>query len=253
MLSICAVRGVSRLAVAAAVVAFAGAAATPALGQSISLGASADNTLFQDTLGALSSGAGQFLYAGTLNSGSIRRGVVRFDVSTVPAGAVITGATLRLHMSRSVSSSEEIGLHRMTRSWGEAGSNSGQSGAGAPAQAGDATWLHAFSGGAAWANAGGDFVSSASATTIVGGEAFYTWSSSDLIADVQSWVNGGGNFGWAVLGNESIGQTVKRFDTRENANASFRPDLTITYVIPAPGTALLAGAGLALVARRRRR
>lgn len=253
MLSTCAVRVVSGPTVGAVVLVLAGAMVAPAAGQSISVAPAADNTLFQDASGSLSSGAGQFLFAGTLNNGGIRRGVLRFDLTAIPAGSVVTSVTLRLHVSRTVSTGEEVGLHRLTRSWGEAGSNAGIGGAGAPAQTGDATWLRAFTGGDSWANPGGDFASAASASTLVGGVGFYSWSGSGLVADVQAWVNGGGNFGWALLGNESINQTVKRFDSRENAEPSFRPELEVVYVVPAPGTAALATAGLALLARRRRR
>jgi hypothetical protein len=59
----------------------------------------------------------------------------------------------------------------------------------------------------------------------------YTWSSAQMVADVQSWLdNPAGNFGWLVLGDEKPTLTSKRFDTRESASP---PVLTIQY-IPAP-------------------
>jgi len=219
----------------------------------ISVGASADNTLFEDSLGSLSSGAGQHMFAGRLLTGSIRRAAIRFDLSSVPAGAIVTGVTMRLSMSRSVSTGEETTLHTITQNWGQAGSNAGMGGAGAPAQPGDATWLHAAFNTTLWANAGGDFAAAPSASTIVGGNGFYSWSSASMAADVQSWLNGSGNFGWMILGNEADVQSAKRFDTRENADASVRPVLTITYIIPSPApAAFIAAAMLPLAARRRR-
>ncbi len=44
----------------------------------------------------------------------------------------------------------------------------------------------------------------------------YTWSSPQLVADVQSWVdNAGSNFGWFVVGNESASQTVMKFGSKK--------------------------------------
>lgn len=219
----------------------------------ITVGASADNTLFEDSLGSLSSGAGQHMFAGRILTGGTRRAAIRFDFSIVPAGVIVTGVTLRLNMSRTVSTGEAISLHPITQNWGQAGSNAGMGGAGAPAQAGDATWLHSTFNTTLWANPGGDFAASSSASTIVGGTGFYTWSGASMVTDVQSWLAGADNFGWMILGNEADVQSVKRFDTRENTNASVRPVLTITYIIPTPApAAFVAGAMLALAARRRR-
>jgi len=82
-----------------------------------------------------------------------------------------------------------------------------------------------------WTTQGGDFSPTVSASQSVGGIGQYTWSSAQMIADVQSWVNNpASNFGWLVLGNETGIATTKRFDTRESASP---PVLTIEYT-PAP-------------------
>lgn len=228
---------------------------TPALScaDTLRLGAAADNTLFQDQLGGLSSGAGQFLFSGNLNSGVARRALLRFNLTTLPAGAVITDVSLRLHMSRSAASGEVVTAFAATRAWGEGSSNAGTGGAGAPAQPGDATWLYSSFNTTSWTNPGGDFAAISSASTIVGGVANYTWSGAGMVADAQSWLaNPAANFGWLLQGNEADAQTVKRFDSRENTEASFRPELTITYIIPAPGAAILFSAAGLVVSRRRR-
>jgi hypothetical protein len=139
--------------------------------------------------------------------------------------------------------------------WGEGASNAtgGGGGSGAPAAAGDATWLHTFFNTATWTTAGGDFLGASSATTAVGGVANYTWTSPQLAADVQSWLAAPAtNFGWLLLGNEAVNQTVKRFDTRENATAAFRPVLSVDYTpIPEPMTAILGAVGFfGLIAKR---
>src|SRR4051812_5706406 len=59
-----------------------------------------DNTLFQTSSGNLSDGSGQALYAGRTGQSTpglqIRRGLLHFNLSTIPAGATITIASLRL-------------------------------------------------------------------------------------------------------------------------------------------------------------
>jgi homospermidine synthase len=48
---------------------------------------------------------------------------------------------------------------------------------------------------------------------------------------VQSWLDSPqANFGWILIGNESVATTAKRFDTRENIDTSFRPTLSVQYV-----------------------
>ena len=81
-----------------------------------------------------------------------------------------------------------------------------------------------------WATPGGDFTVSASASTSVGGNGSYDWTGSGLLADVQTWYETPAtNFGWIVIGDEVNGQSARRFDTREHATASRRPQLEITY------------------------
>lgn len=51
-----------------------------------------------------------------------------------------------------------------------------------------------------------------------------------MVSDVQDWLdNPANNFGWLIKGQESVGQTAKRFDSRENPTAANRPLLTIYY------------------------
>ncbi|HMJ48028.1 MAG TPA: hypothetical protein VK498_11910, partial [Ferruginibacter sp.] len=87
-----------------------------------------------------------------------------------------------------------------------------------------------------WTTAGGDFNPTASATTtipnVVG---LYTWSSAQMIADVQAWVtNGAVSFGWILRSNEATNQTTNRFSSRTNPTVADRPKLTVTYTLPIP-------------------
>ena len=204
-----------------------------------SLGPVKDNTLYEQPRGILSNGAGQHFFAGKTNSGVIKRGVIAFDITgSMPAGSTVTRVSLSLFMSRTQAANQMIELHRLLSDWGEGGSDaSGEEGGGARATTGDATWLHTFFDTAMWANPGGDFSATVSASAPVGATSTYTWSSPQMDADVQAWLDQpASNFGWLLLGNESQDQTTKRFDSRENAVAGNRPRLDVIYAPPEPPT-----------------
>jgi hypothetical protein len=185
-----------------------------------------------------SNGAGEHLFVGRTNQdmGSRRRGLVAFNLGAIPAGATITSATLRLHMSRTGAGAQTISLRKATSPWGEGISDAeSNEGAGIDPEPNDVTWVHSFFPGTFWNTPGGDFSTIQSASKSVSGVANYTWgSSAGMIADVQAWVNNPAtNFGWALVNNsEAAGHTAKRFDTRENATPSFRPLLTVIYTPP---------------------
>lgn len=205
----------------------------PVAATQITLESFKDNTLYQSATGTTSNGVGEYFFAGKTGGGSVRRGLVAFNVAgNVPAGATITSAALTLHMSKTIAMNQTVSLHRLLADWGEGTSNAGANeGAGAPAATGDATWLHRFYSATFWTTQGGDFAATASASATVGGVASYTWNSTlQLVADVQLWLDSPSqNFGWLVRGNESATTTAKRFDSRENITPSFRPTLTIEF------------------------
>ncbi|MBC7771320.1 MAG: DNRLRE domain-containing protein [Pyrinomonadaceae bacterium] len=217
-------------------------AAGTARADTVTLQAAKDNTLYQDDLGLLSNGAGAYFFAGVNGNGEIRRGLIAFDLSGIPVGAVISSASLTARMSRTTGDVEAVSLHRMLENWGEGASNAAANeGRGTVGQPGDATWLFAYLPGTLWAGGtsepatGGNFETTASATTPVDQIGFYSWTGPGLNADVQRFVSSPGeNFGWLVHGFENGVSTAKRFDSRQNNNAANRPTLTVTYSIPAP-------------------
>ncbi len=242
----------------AAAATLASTLALPAAADIISIPAAADATLYEDPAGAIANGAGQHFFAGTNGSGVFlnRRALIRFDLAgAIPSDATITGVTLVLKMSRaSTPDPAEVSLHRLLAGWNEGASDAdGNEGSGAPAAPGSATWLHRGMSDALWSVPGGDFDPAASAAITIGGVGVYQWSSPAMIADVQSWLtDGAGNFGWALLGDESAASTAKRFDSRENPDPALRPMLVVQYV-PAPGAGACGAIFLAAAAARRRR
>lgn len=201
----------------------------------INLSAVKDNTLYESSAGNISNGAGAHFFSGRTGIGLIRRGLIAFDIAgNIPNASAINSVTLRLYMSKTnltLGGSAIVSLHPVLADWGEGASNATlQEGSGAPAAAGDATWLHTFFSGSFWTSTGGDFNTSSSATQTVTGIGYYSWSSAGMVTDVQTWLDDPGtNFGWLLLGNELKDFRSKRFDTKENSNAALRPVLTVEY------------------------
>jgi len=207
--------------------------------QTVTLSPVKDNTLYEDNSGALSNGAGSYLFSGKTNDNLIRRALLQFDVAAlIPAGSVIESVELTLNVSKSATSNQEIAVHRVINDWGEGASNaSSNEGQGASSMTGDATWIHTFMATGTWTAPGGDFQSTASATASVGSTGPVTWvSTQNLVSDVQHWVDHPAeNFGWLLKGNESSIKTAKRFDAKEHPTPSNRPALHVTY---SPSTAV---------------
>ena len=212
----------------------------PVLGaEVVQIQAGRDNTLFESATGTLSNGIGPNMFTGL--SGGLappqkKRGLIWFDVAgNLPPGSTITSVTLKLSLLQTRDlSSRIVELRRVLQEWGEGTSNSGLTGGGgAPATAGDATWLHTFFNTDLWVNSGGDFSGTVSGSQSVGTLAGdFTWASTaQMVADVQSWLDDpNNNFGWSLLTNESVIQTARRFGSRENATVANRPLLTIEYI-----------------------
>jgi hypothetical protein len=224
--------------------------ALSAVGEVVTLTSIKDNTLYEDPTGATSNGSGTHLFAGETLGGSLRRGLIEFDVAgAVPEGATIISASVRLHMSMTSTAGVVVELHRVLQEWGEGASvGFGEEGAGAPSAPGDATWLHTFFDTSFWDQPGGDFDASASGSAVVFSNGFYTWGPTPgITADVQAWLKAPEmNHGWMLLGDESALQTAKRFDTREHPDTSVRPMLTIEYLpVPEPATCIFLTMGSA--------
>ncbi|NQT41616.1 MAG: hypothetical protein HQ581_29270 [Planctomycetes bacterium] len=125
----------------------------------VSMTSSSDNTLYEhdpaDPQSPLNSnGSGDFFSAGrNRNRSLLRRGLIQFDLSGIPDGAVIVPGTAALtlevvDMPKKDTSGEarDFWLVRLDHAWGEGASeaNAGISGAGSGASAleDDATWFH---------------------------------------------------------------------------------------------------------------
>ena len=204
-----------------------------------------DNTLYESPADTpqqqfeLSNGAGDFLFVGRagLDAGfRLRRALLHFDLSAIPAGATVGRVELLLYQSKAAPGSPPavLGLHRVLQDWGEGSSEGiGAEGQGNLATAGDATWHHRFWPDTPWAAAGGSYAEAASSSVTVGQALLgFTWPCTvALLNDVQSWLDApGSNYGWILVGGEAAGFSAHRFNSRENFVPAERPLLRVTYL-----------------------
>ena len=171
--------------------------------------------------------------SGDFGSGAavLAHGLFAFDVSGIPAGAIVTSVTLSLWETTAASSggapaSWAQELHRLLRDWVEA----------------EATW-NVYSTGNNWSTAGAtnaaDRAAAVSASLTMDGTAagaFVDWSGAGLVADVQAWVDGmATNYGWLLYSPtlDAIGATpvaYNSFCTSDyTTDAAQRPKLVIEY------------------------
>ena len=250
--------GIRRSLLSLAVVAIAGTASADL----VTITATRDCTIYENIGGEQANGAGQYFIAGETYQTRARRGLISFDVSSaLPAGCTVTAARLTLNSWQGTIGDFRTSIHRATAAWTTGASDPpGNEGIGAEPLAGDATWGLAsgdgLGSGTAWTNAGGDFVSQASASINIAASGLYTWTSAALAADVQLFASDPSqNFGWFVIGDESVPGTARRFDSSESAElGGYAPTLEIEFsTVPAPGSIALLGIATILARRRTHR
>jgi hypothetical protein len=170
------------------------------------------------------------------DGGGVSQALLAFDgivgSAAVPAGSVVTSATIELTVD-SVGSG--MMMHRMVSDWSESTSTWNSLVNGIQTDNVEASSMISLSIGA---NDGNSNVA----------DSFILL---DVTADVQAWVNGQANHGWAMLPFVPNGTNGLDFYSKEEVSVSSRPKLTVNYVIPEPASLTLV-AGVAAVLLRRR-
>ncbi len=220
-------------------------------GDTLTFPAVMDSTLFAES-GTASNGGGDFVFVGRNDAGLVRRGLVRFDLSAIPAGSTISAAVMTLHASEATPGAQPVSVHRVAQSWGEGVSDAkdGDS-SGARATENDATWVYRLYDVLQWSTPGGSVAESASdAIEVDAADRAYAWSGSGVAADVALWVNNAGqNFGWALIGPENV-RSAKRFNSRTHPVKETRPTLTVTFSPSTPiGGCCSASGGCSVLSR----
>ncbi|HKS37750.1 MAG TPA: hypothetical protein VJW76_11210 [Verrucomicrobiae bacterium] len=216
--------------------------APDAKGESVTLTPVADTTLLQSAP-ANNLGASTMLLSGASSGdlggpfGALSRALLHFDVaSQVPSTATVTSVTLTVRVTRTPligGVNSTFGLHKVLQAWGE-GDNAGDPNVGQTATPGEATWNARQHPSPLWASPGGepgvDYMPGASASKLITGVATHTFeSTSNLVADVQSWLNSSNsNSGWILISDdEASPTTVRGFGSREAGTNG--PSLLIQY------------------------
>lgn len=137
-----------------------------------------------------------------------RRGLVKFDLSSIPAGSTVTSATLYLY-EQGNKLGQTTYIYRVTSNWSE----------------NTVTWN-------SWPTPGGNFDS---------GTAYFSFIPDqnncmvtlDITSLVQAWVNGTySNYGLMLY---STGPNhIISYASKEDGTASRQPKLNIVYSVPSP-------------------
>ncbi len=151
-------------------------------------------------------------YIGVSNTNFQERAVLEFNLSDIPANAIITSAQLELYYyDGGGSSTGHIEIHRLTQNWTETG----------------VTWNN-YDGSASWTSAGGDYDTRVEDTVSISDVyGWYEWNITDLL---EKWYNGTyTNYG-AILTKEG-NKNSKNFYSSDYSNSDYHPKLTINYTI----------------------
>jgi hypothetical protein len=140
------------------------------------------------------------------DNGADRRGLLRFDLSSIPANANVTGATLYLYENDN-KNTQTTYLYRVTSNWNE----------------NTVTWQ-------SWLTAGGDFDNSISYFAYIPDQKNCLLTI-DLTSLVQLWVNGTYN-NYGVLLYSTGNNHIISYSSKENAATGERPRLDIIYSVP---------------------
>ena len=220
--------------------------------QTVSLISDKDTTLYRSDADS-SNGRGTLLWAGAevefVGSGAFGfwsrrplRPLLAFDlVETLPFNAQIDEASLRLYADSVLGGGGSVNLFQVAPSpsgttWPEGNATApGSQFSGASSSIMDANWFERRSGSEDWTVAGGDIDGSSLASlNIISGGSFYTFSSSQVDAAVQTMVDKGNDEEGFLI----TGPGTSNFDFADRGvsfasnNAPFefvRPMLTVTY------------------------
>jgi hypothetical protein len=153
------------------------------------------------------------------------RGLIQFDLSSLPPGAVVSSVILRLTVTRVPSTpiNSNFHLHRLLQPWDDL----------------ESIWTLRLEPDENWTIPGGqegtDFATTVSSSVPVAGVGGYVFASTpELVADVTAWLtNSTANHGWLVKAeNESVGFTARRFASFEGLSGA--PVLEIQFEASEP-------------------
>ncbi|MGB5178803.1 MAG: multicopper oxidase domain-containing protein, partial [Gammaproteobacteria bacterium] len=148
---------------------------------------------------------------------SARRALMQFDLSSIPPGSIINSVTLSMSVTRGSNHVDSVfTVHPNNSAWVEGVDGCGVRGGGqGEPSTGGVTWNTRPANGVA------------SASLLINNTSPVWASTAAMVNDVQGWLdNPGSNFGWVVIGDETISTSTRRFDSREGGSP---PVLTVDF------------------------
>ena len=184
---------------------------TPQPSPSVCVAPTQDSYIVQDT--ATQNFGGDAELRTRTNSGREKRILMGFNLPSLPPSSMITSATLRLY-EITTQAGQTITVYRMTNNW--VGSQ--------------VTWNQRSS-GVSWATAGGEYQNTALAT--FSPDLANQYRDINVTAVTQGWANGTFSNQGLLLRATGANAADVRFASSEATSTSQRPQLCITYQLPA--------------------
>ncbi len=193
--------------------------------------AGVDSSIESDVIDYGSSLLSTIVSGGTATAPHKYRGLLKFDLSSIPAGAKITSAVVSLYFESEADTTDRtVGMHRALTQWYEGEAT------GVPAAGVDASvWaFRNYKGSVAWAGeagggAGSDYVAAATDSKVCDSPSKAL--DYNVTADVQAFADGTAtNYGWWLINTEESTQNSrKRFTSSDGATATNRPKIVVNY------------------------
>ena len=143
---------------------------------------------------------------------NVQRGLVKFDVTSIPTSTTITRATLYLYSYQVTGSTGAYGAYPLTRTFTDTG----------------ATW-NTYDGTNAWTTAGGDFNTTADGTSAKQSVAG-VWYAFDVTSRVQQWIaTPSANYGWVIkCTDENLHNQDLFYQSDYTVDPTLRPKLVVS-------------------------
>jgi len=219
----------------------------PSRSDEITLPAAQDNVIYSES--NLSYGAGKCLQVGrptisTERQPLIRRSLLRFDLSAIPAGSRIVSARLNLFRFLPGGPGDRLYIHRLNQDWGEGDEGALDECNARPKQWGRtpsemaSTWNYRFFGAkTVWSDEsgvalhGGTFESAFSDSgSFPGWMQVVGMTGTGITRDVAGWFEDPStNHGWIMRGDETRGGTGARYASRQHPDPKLHPTLTVFF------------------------
>jgi len=192
-------------------------------------GVTTDTMIVDRGYSLLNFGGSPNLYIGSLDN--FARGLIKWDLSSIPAGSTILNAEMSFYSRIDVAGGEiTINAYRALRPWVEGTARSLDRQTDDPDSA---CWVEYGNGvpwGAQGASGSEDRAQSVLASTTNSGTGWYTWN---VTSAVQHWVDGDwDNNGLVLMSNDESARNAKVFVPSEYSDQSLVPVLHIEYALP---------------------